>query len=135
MSLLELFLHFRDMHHLVRLRILVPNLELCLVFYKLKMSCLSLRLSFDQFSHLVDHFLILGEELGSVINFLLQVALGGHEHAILLIKEDTQRPAYCLLEEIAHLNRLSDEIQESVCLIKGAIKALKSVFDILRLPL
>ena len=71
MSLLELFLHFRDMHHLVRLRILVPNLELCLVFYKLKMSCLSLRLSFDQFSHLVDHFLILGEELGSVINFLL----------------------------------------------------------------
>ena len=95
---LELLLHFFDMHPLVIIQILVAELLPCLGLYKLKVPSLGLRLGVDQFTHLVDHLLVLRQKLGPVVDLLLQVALRGHKDPALLVVEDADWATNGLLE-------------------------------------
>ena len=79
MSLLKQLLHLLVMHAIVQLSVVIAILNFGLALDELEVIGLYLRLCLDQFAHLVYHLLVLGEELGSVIDFLLQIAMSGHE--------------------------------------------------------
>lgn len=52
------------------------------------MPGLGLGLLLYELAHLVDHFLVLSQELRPKVDFLLQVALRRHEDSILLVVKD-----------------------------------------------
>ena len=108
MPLLEQFLHLLEMHAFVQRKIVVAILNFGLVLDELQVVRLGLRLCFDQFAHLIDHLLVLGEELRPIVDLLLQIAMRRHENPFLLVIEDAQRPAYRLLEHPSDFHGLTD---------------------------
>ena len=58
----------------------------------------------------------------------------GHEDPFRLMVEDTQGPAYRLLEHPSDFHSLSDQVQEFLSLIEGLIETHKRVLNVLTLP-